>query len=377
MKVAVVVDSLNFGGAERQSVELARGLSLDHEVHLVTCSASQQGYGALVQSMQIPVHQLDRQTRIDGRPLLRLIGLFRKHRFDVVHTFMNVGSLLGLLAARATGTPVVCSPFRDAHPGSFRSESVKRLVAHLADLCVANSKAGFDARYDRWRKNFRVVYNGLDLTRFEPLSSRARAQLLHDLSLGRFRRLVGMAGRLSPHKDHRLLLLSARCVLDKYPDVGFLIIGDGTTRQSLETMAKDLGIFDNICFTGYRSDVDIIYHLLDVAVLLTDVAHAAEGTPNAIIEPMACGVPVVATRSGGTPEALTHGVEGLLVAPGSVREASQALDQLLSDSAEAQAMGIRARATVQRQFSLASYVSACLELYRELLSGQTSGGRRG
>ncbi len=366
MRILVVVDSVAFGGAERQAVELVRGLRSRHEVHLAGLARIDGGYRPLVQTFGIPYHSFPRRFGMDPVPLAQLAATLLRHRIDVVHTFMNMGSLYGLLAARSVRVPVVASPFRDAHPGSRKSEGIKRFVARHADLCIANSRAGFDARYERWSPSFRVVYNGLDLDRFDGNGEHAET-LRREFALDRFDRVIGMVGSMSLHKGHALLLETAKRVLERRPKTGFLVVGDGRTREGMEALARTLGVAENVVFAGYRPDADRIYGVLDVAILLTDTDHADEGTPNAVIEPMAAGLPVVATRCGGTPETLTHGEDGFLVEPKDAEGTAKTLLGLLEDRELAAQIGRAAALAARRRFGLDRYIAECEALYDEAL----------
>ncbi len=366
LRILIVIDSTRFGGAERQASALGLGLRHRHEVHFASLDSQPGGYLDEILDSGIAFKQFPRHGRFDPRPIGLLVRYIRDNRIDVIHTFLNMGSLYGLVAAKVTRRPVVCSPFRDAHPGSRKSEAIKRFIAHHADLSVANSRAGFDCRFEAWTDRFRVVYNGLDMDRFN-LVDEDTADLVVEFSLERFDAIVGMVASLSQKKDHVLLLHVARKVLGHHPRTGFLIIGDGTERTGLEALALTLGIADNVVFTGYRQDADRFYPLLDLSILLTDTVHAHEGTPNAVIESMASGIPVIATRCGGTPETITDGEDGFLVPAGEVAATATVLRRLLDDPPLADRIGTAAAKSARRRFGMDRYIGDCEALYREVL----------
>lgn len=366
LRILIVIDSTRFGGAERQAAALGLGLQLRHDVHFASLDNQSGGYLDEILASNIAFKQFPRRGRFDPRPIASLARYIRDNRIEVVHTFLNMGSLYGLLAAKATGCPSICSPFRDAHPGSRKSEAIKRFVARFADLSVSNSRAGFDCRFKEWSPSFRVVYNGLDLSRFSA-EGRISESLAEDFALDRFDGVVGMVASLSQKKDHTLLLRAAREVIDERPHTGFLVVGDGTERYRLEALAQDLGIADNVVFTGYRRDADRFYPLMDLSVLLTDTAHAHEGTPNAVIESMATGIPVLATRCGGTPETITHGEDGFLVPPGDAATTAAVLLRLLDDRSLLARIGTAAAESARRRFGMRRYIEDSEALYREVL----------
>lgn len=221
-----------------------------------------------------------------------------------------------------------------------------------------------------------MIGNGLDLRRFDPQPERARL-LREELRLARFTRLVGMVATLSGFKDHEAFLQAAVRVLRERPETGFLVIGDGPNRASLEALSARLGIAENVVFTGYRQDIDILTGMLDVACLFTNFRVISEGLPNAVMEAMACSVPVVATAGGGTVEVLHDGVEGYLVAENDVDVAAARILQLLDDEPLRQRLGRSGRAAIETNFGLDTCVGRHEVLYRDLLGRRPDPGSRG
>ena len=155
------------------------------------------------------------------------------------------------------------------------------------------------------------------------------------------------------------------------PQTGFLVIGDGPNRAALEALSAQLGLDSNVVFTGYRPDVDTLTGLLDVACLFTNYRVISEGLPNAVLEAMACGVPVVATDDGGTVEILHDGVEGFLVAENDVEMSVRRILELLDDEKLRHSMGQRGRAAIAANFSIGVCVSRYEALYHQLLVAQS------
>ena len=189
--------------------------------------------------------------------------------------------------------------------------------------------------------------------------------------LSRFTHLVGMVATLSDFKDHAAFLQIAARVVAERPQTGFLVIGDGPNRAALEALSAQLGLDSNVVFTGYRPDVDTLTGLLDVACLFTNYRVISEGLPNAVLEAMACGVPVVATDDGGTVEILHDGVEGFLVAENDVEMSVRRILELLDDEELRHSMGQRGRAAIAANFSIGVCVSRYEALYHQLLVAQS------
>ncbi len=370
VRILFVIDSLGIGGAERQLVELIKGLVRKggYEIHLVSLLRQDVEYADIVTSFGIEVVYYPRRYKYDlVGPLFALVRYIQEHRIDLVHTFMNMGSLFGGIAAKITGRPVVCSAIRDAKDGSRRKKYLKRFLSKLADIYVANSRAGFTNRFRKMEPHFRVVYNGVDFSRFNGPNDDL-TDLKDELAIHGFSHVVGMVGSFSEHKDHETLLEAIPMVLRAFPKTGFLLIGDGEKRTYLEKMAKSFGVEKQIVFAGYRKDVDHIYPFMHICVLLSNPQVHLEGIPNVLIEAMACGVPVIASDGGGTREFLIPGVNGLIVSPKDPVAAAWAINQLFSDYDRAKDMAMAGQRTVYQMFGLERYVSEYKQLYEQLLS---------
>jgi glycosyltransferase involved in cell wall biosynthesis len=383
IRLLFVIPSLYAGGAERQLVQLVQ--NLDPSRYVITVAvfvgpavAAQAGFYQQVAGLpNVSLAVLRRTGRFDVvGPIVSLVSLIHRQHIQLMHTFLNLASTFGLVAARLTGVPIVASAIRDSRDIGPVYRLCRILQAYGADFLLSNSEAGFDNRFRRRRANFRVIGNGLDLRRFDPQPERV-GYLRQELQLARFAQLVGMVATLSGFKDHEAFLQVAARVLRERPATGFLVIGDGPNRAVLEATSARLGIAGNVVFTGYRQDIDTLTGMLDVACLFTNHRVISEGLPNAVMEAMACAVPVVATDGGGTVEVLHEGVEGYLVADNDVDLAAGKILQLLNDEPLRQKLGHRGRASIEANFGLDACVARHEVLYRELLNRRHPAGSGG
>lgn len=373
VRLLFTIDSLGFGGAERQLVELVKGLIHEegYEIHIVCLLKTDEGYMGLVSSLGLHIHYIERSFKYDLLGLVIAVTRYiRTHRIDLVHTFMTLGSLVGCLAAKLTSRPVVCSAIRDGKDQSLRAKYSKQFLAKIADRFVANSRAGFANRFKKIRPHFRVVYNGIDLPRFSEKAESGQI-LREDLKLIDKGPVIGMVGSLSRNKDQGTLLRAAPRVLASFPDAIFLLVGDGERRSSLEALATEIGIRQNVIFTGFRRDVDQLYSLMDVCVLLTNNRIHLEGISNALTEAMAMSLPVIASAGGGTDELIQHEENGLIVEPHNPEKTAAALLHLLLIPAEErQRLAASSRQRVQKLFGLNRYVQEYKTLYIECLTNK-------
>ncbi|MCK4513518.1 glycosyltransferase, partial [bacterium] len=176
------------------------------------------------------------------------------------------------------------------------------------------------------------VGTGVDLRRIA--DARVGEELTRELQIAG-RTVVGIVAKLSPVKGHEHFLRAAAGIAKAHDDVAFLVVGDGPRRQMLTEMAKELEIEDAVVFAGARDDVPSLLKLMDVFVL----SSLSEGSPNAVLEAMAAGLPVIATDVGGLPDIVIDGESGILVPPGDWEALEKAITELLADPERAAAMG--------------------------------------
>ena len=199
-------------------------------------------------------------------------------------------------------------------------------------------------------------------------SNPARGALRHKPGLDQRAPLVGIVGRVTGVKNHRLFLTAAARLLAVRPDVHFVVVGDGDLGPEVRTLARRLGLSSRVTFTGWRHDLSRIYADLDVLVSCSK----SEGTPFAIIEAMAAGCPVVATAVGGVPDLIDDQVSGLLVPPGEPAPLAAAVLRLIRDPGFARALARSAADRVETRFGAGRLASDMDALYTELLRGYES-----
>jgi glycosyltransferase involved in cell wall biosynthesis len=197
----------------------------------------------------------------------------------------------------------------------------------------------------------------------------AGARIRSELGIAADARLVVVVSRLARLKGIEHFLQAAAALKPRYPDVRFLVVGETSPPapaylEELKAQARALGVERVVIFTGLRSDVPDLLGAADVSVM----PSLNEALSNVLLESMAAGAPVVATRVGGTPEALIDGETGLLVPPGDTGAIVASVSQLLDDPALARRLGIAARRVISEQFSVERMVTATQDLYAELLA---------
>ena len=243
---------------------------------------------------------------------------------------------------------------------------IERLLARSTDRLIAISPAIRDELLVEHRighpGQYRVIPLGFDLSALAAVDDRARAQARASLGLDHASKVVTTVGRLTAIKQHHLFLETARLVAAGDPSAVFLIAGDGELRAPLEQTARDFGLAGRVRFLGWRRDLATIYGATDVFLLTS----RNEGTPVALIESLAAGVPGVSTDVGGVRDVL-GGDLGAVAPFGRAEALASAVAQLLADPARRRAMGERGRASVVARYGVDRLVDDIDGLYRELL----------
>jgi glycosyltransferase involved in cell wall biosynthesis len=201
------------------------------------------------------------------------------------------------------------------------------------------------------------IANGLDLDRYDTGARAARA-----------RRVVSTVANLRPGKGHDVLLKAAAHVVRRIPDVMFQIVGDGPRREELERLASTLRISAQVQFLGHRDDVPEVLRESDVFAFPSFM----EASPNAVLEAMAAGLPIVATRVGGIPEVIEHEQGGLLVPPGDERSLAAAIVRVIERPALAAQFGDAARQVAESRFSFVRMVGEFQQLYFDELAARVA-----
>jgi glycosyltransferase involved in cell wall biosynthesis len=311
--------------------------------------------------------------------LRRLLREFRCFRPHIVHTHAAKAGALGRLAAWLSRAPVTVHTFHGhvlrgyfSPPLTAAFRAVERALARRTTRIVALSPAqradllamgiGRPGRVD-------VVPLGLELDPLLEAQAR-RGALRRHLGLPPEAKLVGSVARLVPIKDHATLFAAAARVIQADPAVHLVVAGDGPLRAHLEALAARGGLAGRTHFLGWWEDLPALYADLDVVAL----SSRNEGTPVCLLEAMAAGLSVVATRVGGVRDVVRHGETGLLVPAGDPAALAAALASLLADPERRSTLGLAGRRAAYPTYDVKALVARVEAMYRELMAAEARRG---
>jgi glycosyltransferase involved in cell wall biosynthesis len=359
------------GGSERQLIQMVQLLrdSGEFEVHV----AALRGGGVLrseIERLQIPVvdfpltsfynSSMVQQTR-------RFVSYLKQHNIKIVHSHDFYSNIFGMTGASLAGVRGrVASKRETTGTRSLAQRSAERGAFKLAHAVVANAGAVKEHLIGLGGpdKKIVVIYNGLDLARFN-LNGDAREALQRlDLEILRGRPVVTMVANFEYRvKDQPTLLRAAQRVKTEVPEAMFVIAGEGKFKAETERLAGELGLSETCLLIGRCASVPDLLAASDICVL----SSQAEGFSNSILEYMAAGRAVVATNVGGASEAIVEGETGHLVNAGDDRAMAERLIALLRDPEKRRAMGISGRRRIEQCFSTENRLKSTIALYQRFL----------
>ncbi|MGC2769718.1 MAG: glycosyltransferase [Candidatus Acidiferrum sp.] len=372
MKILQLISSGGFYGAE--SVLLNLSVELQRSGHTCMVGVFENAknanteVGARAEIAGLAVRRIPCRSRFDWQTVRQIQKIIEEDGIDLVHAHGYKADFYALLAARLAEVPVTAT-CHNWLGESWSMRAYARLDRYLLRFfdgvaAVSNSVAE-QLEHTGTRQRMRVIANGVP-TRGPGIESRLADQIRKGDRL-----VVGAVGRLSLEKGAAVLIEAASKICPDFPQAFFVVVGDGPLRSSVEAGVRELGITGQFLFTGERNDVDQIYRSFDVYVL----PSFQEGMPMALLEAMAAGLPVVATKVGGVPDLVCDPSVGTLVEPGDPTAFAAGIRGLLSDQSRRERMGSNARRRVEDHFSAAAMARNYGELYQEALLRRSGGNR--
>jgi len=381
VKALHIIDSFSFGGAERLLAALnehAPEAGLDLSVaSLAPYSPERTASLALLEQAGLRPTFLGVRRLTDPTAVPRIRRAIRESGCDIVHAHLGYSGALVPLAARTAGVPCISTlhhvPSRDVPFRAWAKEWLWTRSAERGAALLFVSEAARDAAASVVgppRPTWRVLHNGVDLSRLSPPAPGDRPALPADLPVPPGAPVVSVVAALRSLKGHEVALRAWPQVRAAVPDAVLLVVGDGAQLPILQSAAGD-----GVVFAGSREDVPDILRASTLALL----PSLTEALPTALIEAAACGLAVVATTVGGTPEVVDHGRTGLLVPPGDAAALAAATVELLTDDARRTRYGAAGRLLAEERFGIQGWARSLRRMYDEAVSGGTpvlSGARR-
>jgi glycosyltransferase involved in cell wall biosynthesis len=366
-----IIDHLGSGGAQEALLSLVKYCDR-RRFHVEVATLHGQGhYWESFRRLAVPLQSLSPHKYVPLY-LTRLFHLLRAGNFDLIHCHLTASNLIAKPLAALLGVSLI---FNYDQNDMYRTQQktrlrLDRLANLLTDHIIAVSASTRDFLIQQEgvpADKITIIYNGVDLERFQAApDSPTRATWRHTWGLPENTPVIAGVGRLRQQKNFPLFLRVAREVLRAIPQAGFVIAGEGPGRPDLEKLARDLGIASQVHFLGYVNDMTELYAGVDM-LLMTSLS---EGTPLTVLEAMAMGVPVVATRVDGMAEVLEDGVDAYLVPPGDLGACARRICRLLQDQVLARQFSQAGQKKVRDHYSALSMTRQLENIYLKYLENR-------
>jgi glycosyltransferase involved in cell wall biosynthesis len=374
MVVVHLIASPFFGGPERQLLGLIAGLPEGYRSALLSFAEGGRCRPFLDEARRLGVKavELEQNAPRYRAAVHEVTGHLRRSRADVLCCHGYKPDILGLLAARRAGIPVVAVSrgWTSATVKVRLNEALDRLCLRHMDrvVCVSEGQAVKVRRAGVPAARVVVIRNAIRAERFDHTDPADRGRLI-ELFPTPPGRVVGAAGRLSPEKGFGVFIRAAGSIARADPDVGFVLFGDGPLRADLTRQIATEGLEGRFLIPGFRDDLDRLIPHLDLFVL----PSFTEGLPNVVLEAFAAGVPAVATAVGGTPEVIQDGVSGYLVPPGNPDALARRIRDILGDEGKRQSMARHGREQVRSHFTFEAQSLRYQRLMEDLMDRRNVG----
>jgi len=371
MNILYITNHLNIGGITTYVLSLAREMKKRGHGVYVASSAGEllpEFTKMGIEFIPIPIRTKSELSPKIILSFLKLKGFIRKYKIELAHSNSRTTQVLGCLVSRASGIAHIST----CH-GFFKARFWRRLFPCWGDKVIAISEEVRrhlikDFAVDE--KKIALIHSGVDIEKFKipclsgrQENSNIKNEKKKELGLGQGP-VIGIIARLSEEKGHIYLIQAMKIILERVPAAQLLIAGRGRVQEKLELLVKELGIDRSVFFIPQIQDTSRVLPALDLFVL----PSLKEGLGLALMEAMACGLPVVGSNIGGIKSLIKDGICGLLVEPADAAALAQAALRILENPAQAESFGRQACIFIAENFSLERMTTQTERVYSECLS---------
>ena len=377
IKIAHIITQLELGGAQENTLYTVTHLDPQvYDTYLITGPGGllDQEAAAKLGDRLIYIKSLARPVNPwqDLLSLIRLYGVCRRHRFDIVHTHSSKAGILGRWAAKFSGTRLIIHTFHGFGFNDFQKPWTRWFYIWLEKITARISAKLIVVSQENIRKaqsvrigtpgQFQVIHSGIKVASYQNLDLDIPAEK-KKFGLPPSDPLVGMVACFKPQKAPLDFIKIAKKVSEKMPTVKFILVGDGELRPDIEKLIKELSLENTVILTGWRRDVNVLIQLVDIVVLTS----LWEGLPRVILEAFVSGKPVICTPADGVKEVIKEGETGILVDFHNVDTFAGNIIWLIENPAQAKKIALAARRVIQGSFDIDVMVQEQDCLYRDNL----------
>jgi len=370
------------GGADENTLFTMEGLNKEkYEIDLITGEEVDESVFDKVKNNNFNIIQIKGlkwklNFLYDPIVLIKLINLIGKNHYDIVHTHTTKAGILGRIAARIAGVPIIVHGLHGSTFEAFDSSLLNRLLflferltGRFTDAYISVSKLLSKKYIEKGigkKGSYHTVYSGMELRTFysarEKIDCRKKRK---ELGIGLEDFVIGNVGRLETRKGHEFLIDAFKNLAEKQKEdqVKLLIIGDGNKREYLESHVKELSLEGKVIFTGYRKDVEELMAVMDIFVL----SSLREGLPRVLVQAAAVGMPSIAFNVDGVPEIIRDNCNGFLVKVKDLEWLENRMAKYMNNKELVLQHGRNGREFIKNKWSIKGMVDRIDKIYLDLV----------
>jgi len=355
VKIMHILNSFSVGGLENGVVNLINGMKEERYFHVICCIRSLGPMIDRIERKDVRLYCMNSKPA-DRFMALKLRKLIKEIKPDIVHT-RNWGTIDGIIAGKMAGIKSIIHGEHGREAinigvDEWKKNLFRKIILTRISCVIAvseNLRQWLVKRIGVTESKVVKIINGVDTNKFKPAANRERAK--GKIGLDPQIKLIGTVGRLDPVKNYSMFIQALKRAGMVKEQLKTIFIGDGPERQSLERMVHEIGL-NNVLFLGEQRNVIPYLQAMDVFVL----PSLTEGISNTILEAMACGVPVIATKVGGNPEIVEPEKTGVLIESRDTNALAEQLRDFCNNGTKWEKFGIAARNAAEDKFSLARMI---------------------
>lgn len=367
INIAHLTYSLDTGGIENGIINLVNRMDHDHFYHYIICVTYATEFRKRITSENYEIISLNKKPGNDLKLYFRLWSIFVKKKIDIVHCRGWATMMEGIISARLARVPVIIYGFHGKTYEDIQEEKRRRVIAQkillkLTDgiiTLIDNMKNDLCSSLSIPGEKVEIIKNGVDLTKF----GKGDRRLRQGFNVGDDEYVVGVVGRIDPVKNYAAVIEAFHIVSSKYKNIKMIIVGEGPDFKDIEAKIEGMGLSGSILMLGSRDDVYNLLQCFDVFIQ----PSFYEGLSNTILEAMATGLPVIASRVGGNPDVIKEDENGLLFSPGDVDGLANAIEKMYLNKELRENMASANKAKIVNEFSLEKMVAQYERYYQKLL----------
>ena len=382
IKVAHIIARMITGGADENTLFTVQGLNKDrYEVDLIIGEEFDKNILNKVKNNNFNIIQIKGlkwklNFLYDPIVLTKLIKLMRKNHYDIIHTHTTKAGILGRIASRITGVPVIIHGLHGSTFEAFDSGLLnwilflfERLTGRFTDAYISVSGVLSEKYTERGigeKENYHTVYSGMELDKFYGVKEKIDCgKKQGELGIDSEDFVIGNVARLEKRKGHKFLIDAFEKVIEerKGCPLKLLIIGEGDERGNLENYVRELNLGEKVIFTGYREDVEELMALMDIFVLTS----LREGLPRVLVQAAAVGIPLVAFNVDGVPEIIKDNHNGFLIRTKDVEQLANRIVRYIDNKKLVLLHGQKGREFIKDKWSIKDMVRRTDQIYNHLV----------